>query len=92
MSRTNVVNLHHTWIHHISTKNLETELGLDPKNNYIARRQLRWLGHVSRMPFDRLPRRMLASWVMAPRPKIQRCRKDDLLWQNDKKSYGDFRH
>jgi len=66
MSRT---NLHHTWIHHISTKNLEKELGLDSMNNYIARRQrqLRWLGHVSRMPFDRLPRRMLSSWLPAPR-------------------------
>ena len=64
MSRT---NLHHTWIHRISTKNLEKELGLDSMNNYIARRQLRWLGHVSRMPFDRLPRRMLSSWFPAPR-------------------------
>ena len=66
MSRT---NLHHTWIHRISTKNLEKELGLDSMNNYIARRQLRWLGHVSRMPFDRLPRRMLSSWLPAPRCK-----------------------
>ena len=64
MSRT---NLHHTRIHHISTKNLEKELGLDSMNNYIARRQLRWLGHVSRMPFDRLPRRMLSSWLPSPR-------------------------
>jgi len=64
MSRT---NLHHTWIHRISTKNSEKELGLDSMNNYIARRQLRWLGHVSRMPFDRLPRRMLSSWFPAPR-------------------------
>ena len=65
MSRTNL--WHHTWIHHISTKNLEKELGLDSMNTYIARRQLRWLGHVSRMPFDRLPRRMLSSWLPAPR-------------------------
>jgi len=64
MSRT---NLHHTWTHRISTKNLEKELGLDSMNTYIARRQLRWLGHVSRMPFDRLPRRMLSSWFPAPR-------------------------
>jgi len=33
----------------------------------FQRRQLRWLGHVSRMPFDRLPRRMLSSWFPAPR-------------------------
>ena len=65
----NRTNLHHTWIHHISTKNLEKEFGLDSMNNYVARRQLRWLGHVSRMPFDRLPRRMLFSWI----PSL-RCR------------------
>ena len=35
---------------------------------YIARRQTRWLGHVSRMPFERLPRRMLSSWVPHRRP------------------------
>ena len=30
----------------------------------LAHRQLRWLGqHVSRMPFDRLPRRLLSSWL-----------------------------
>ena len=65
----NRTNLHHTWIHHISTKNLVKELGLDSMNSYIARRQLRWLGHVRRMPFDRLPRRMLSSssWLPAPR-------------------------
>ena len=33
------------------------------------RRQLRWLGHMSRMDFEsRLPRRMLSSWVPHARP------------------------
>ena len=43
-------------------------LGLDTINYYVARRQLRWLGHVSRMNFERLPRRMLSSWVPHKRP------------------------
>ena len=40
-------------------------------DKYIARRQLRWLGHVSRMPFDRLPRRLLSSssWLPYKRPR-----------------------
>ena len=34
----------------------------------LARRQLRWLGgHVSRMPFDRFPRRLLSSPVYIPK-------------------------
>ena len=37
--------------------------GLDAADFYVAQRQLRWLGHVSRMDFGRLPRRMLSAWV-----------------------------
>ena len=55
-------------MHHISTKQIETELGLDSMDKYIARRQLRWLGHVSRMPFDRFPRRLLSSLLPHKRP------------------------
>ena len=39
---------------------LMQELGLDAIDFYVARRQLRWLGHVSRMGWERLPRRMLS--------------------------------
>ena len=36
----------------------------------INRRQLRWVGHVRRMDYDRrLPRRMLSAWVRHPRPQ-----------------------
>jgi hypothetical protein len=31
--------------------------------SYIAERALRWLGHVARIPSDKLPRRMLSAWV-----------------------------
>jgi hypothetical protein len=38
-------------------------------DTYITRRQLRWLGHVSRMDYGtRLPRRMLSLWVPQRRP------------------------
>ena len=59
----------HSWEHHISTQALGQQLGLDSIDLCVARRQLRWLGHVSRMDFEsRLPRRMLSSWVPHARP------------------------
>ena len=41
---------------------------VDAIDFYVARRQLGWAGHVRRMDFDRLPRRMLSSWVPHKRP------------------------
>ena len=58
----------HTWDQHISTRELEQRLGLETIDLYLARRQLRWAGHVSRMDFERLPRRMLSCWVPHVRP------------------------
>ena len=57
------ITLAQSRMYQIPTREIETELGLDSMDKYIARRQLRWLGHVSRMPFDRLPRRLLSSWI-----------------------------
>ena len=59
----------HTWDLHISTQELGQRLGLDSIDMYVSRRQLRWLGHVSRMDYSRLPRRMLSSWVAHARPR-----------------------
>ena len=59
----------HVWKHHISTQELGHRLGLDSIDTCIARRQLRWAGHVCRMDHGtRLPRRMLSAWVAHPRP------------------------
>ena len=46
----------------------ENELGVESIDEYINRRQHSWAGAVARMPFDRLPRKMLTSWVCARRP------------------------
>ena len=63
------VSRKHTWLHRISTGELEQRLGLDTIDTYLKRRQLRWLGHVARMDHaQQLPRRMLSSWVPHPRP------------------------
>ena len=63
------ITLAQSRMYQIPTREIETELGLDSMDKYIARRQLRWLGHVSRMPFDRLPRRLLSSWLPHKRPR-----------------------
>ena len=42
---------------------------LKPLRSYLARRRLRWLGHVARMGQHRLPRQLLTSWVSNPRPR-----------------------
>ena len=57
-----------TWERHISTLELQQGLGLKTVDHYIVRRQLRWLGHVRRMDFSRMPRRMLSAWVPHKRP------------------------
>ena len=62
------VTLKHVWDHRISIHELGQRLQLDSIDMYVARRQLRWIGHVVRMDFDsRLPRRMLTAWVPSRR-------------------------
>ena len=43
--------------------------GIRSIETYVYRRQLRWLGHLSRMPWNRLPRKLLSSWVYQSRPR-----------------------
>ena len=59
----------HTRAHNISTIELLRRTGLEPIDIVVTRRQLRWAGHVSRMDYNRLPRRMLTSWVQHKRPR-----------------------
>lgn len=63
------VNRKHTYLHRISTAELLDRVGLESIETYIYRQQLRWAGHVSRMNWDRLPRKMLSSWVVSKRPR-----------------------
>ena len=72
----NHVSLTHSRMQRISsTKQIEAELawfGLNAQRYilYIARRrQLRWLGLVSRMVFDRLLWRLFSSWLPCFSPK-----------------------
>ena len=63
------VNLKSSFTQRIRTETLLERLRLSPIDTYLVQRQLSWLGHVARMPMDRLPRRMLSSWVVNKRPR-----------------------
>ena len=55
------------WQQHIRADTLLERLQLTQMRELTYQRQLRWLGHVRRMSEDRLPRRLLTSWVYHPR-------------------------
>ena len=54
----------------ISVSQLLNNLKLKPIETYIDQRQMRWAVHVSRMPWNRLPRKMLTAWCNSKRPKV----------------------
>ena len=49
------VNLRHTFLHGIFTKELLNRLSLEPIDTYICKQQLCWAGHVARMPWSAYP-------------------------------------
>ena len=57
----------HVQEYRITAQALEQRLGISSFETYLVRRRLRWLGHVRRMPWHRLPRKLLTSWVAEPR-------------------------
>ena len=61
------VNLSHTRRRRISMNTLLDEVGVRQIRWYYETRLLRWVGHVVRMPIDRLPRKMLTAWVPSKR-------------------------
>mgnify|MGYP007078137698 CR=1 FL=1 len=58
-----------TWAHHISTAELERRLGVDPIDTYLhTAGSSAGPAYIRRMDYaQRLPRRMLSSWVAYPR-------------------------
>ena len=59
----------HTRKHSISNADIMERTGISSIDSYVSLRQLRWAGHVARMDFSRLPRKMLSSWVTNRRPR-----------------------
>jgi hypothetical protein len=62
------LNLWHARHNHVKTSTLATRLGIQTIETHIARRQMRWLGHVWRMPETRLPKQLLTAWLPQKRP------------------------
>ena len=61
------VTMRQTYIHRISSRSLQQRTGVFELEHYLASRTLLWVGHVARMPKSRLPKRLMLSWVRAPR-------------------------
>ena len=53
----------------INTSELLQKLSLCSIDTYVSQQQLRWAGHVMRMPWNRLPRKVMSSWVRSKRPR-----------------------
>jgi hypothetical protein len=59
----------HVREHRITQVSLGRRIHLEPFEYYLARRRQWWAGHLSRMPFSRLPCIFLCSWVDHKRPQ-----------------------
>lgn len=66
MCGVNLDTMRNKNIHHVD---LEKRLRISNILSILESRRLQWLGHVFRMPEERLPRRLLTCWVKLPRPK-----------------------
>jgi hypothetical protein len=53
----------------LTSEEVLKKVGLKPIEVYVYRRQLRWVGHVSRMPWHRLPRKFMSAWCGVARPE-----------------------
>ena len=58
-----------SWEYRITNVELMNRVSIISIDTYIVQKQLRWAGHVSRMPWNRLPRKMLSCWVRSKRPR-----------------------
>ncbi|CAK0895818.1 unnamed protein product, partial [Prorocentrum cordatum] len=67
----------------LTMSDLRLTLGLDLVSTEMGWRQLAWLGHVARMPEDRLERRALSLWIAGHLPREGRVASSTRrqLWQ-----------
>ena len=61
------VTMRRTWKDRIKSDHLNALIGVRNLEDSYQDRLLRWVGVLCRMSFDRLPRRLMTSWVQRPR-------------------------
>ena len=64
------ISMWHVERYSITNRELLGRLGLQTMDTYLARRQLQWLGHVWRMDWSRLPRKLLTAWVPVEEKRV----------------------
>ena len=64
------ISMWHVERYSITNQELLDRLGLQTIDTYLARRQLQWLGHVWRMDWTRLPRKLLTAWVPVEETRV----------------------
>ena len=61
------VGVNQAFVHRITSEGLQKRTGVFSLEHYLASRTLLWAGHVARMPKNRLPKRLMLSWIREPR-------------------------
>jgi hypothetical protein len=56
-----------THVYRITSKGLQKRTGVFTLERYLASRSLLWAVHVARMHKNRLPKRLMRSWIPKPR-------------------------
>ena len=64
---------HHQFLTTKAAQVTSEEANLRDIDTYMARRRLRWLSHVRRMDWGRVPRKLLSSWCSQVRPIGRPC-------------------
>eukprot|EP00957_Ditylum_brightwellii_P146761 11172932-Ditylum_brightwellii.AAC.1 len=62
------INMMEVQMYCMSNEFICEEFHIDPMENILASRQLRWLGKVARMEETRLPPKFIGAWHINPRP------------------------
>ena len=64
------INRLEQWKQHLSTQQIRLDVGFESSmEELVMKRRLRWLGHIARMPANRLPKKVLYGELAEKRPQ-----------------------